>query len=91
MFEKVGRVAETAATKVSLSRRCFLGRLGQGALAVTGVVGGLLAIPRAARARGGFDFQGCVLGCCEYWCGTDCRGCHYYSACFNECLQEAGG
>jgi hypothetical protein len=54
MFEKIGRLAETAANKVSLSRRGFLGRLGQRALAMTGVLGGLLAIRTAARAGGSY-------------------------------------
>jgi hypothetical protein len=61
MFEKIGRLAETAANQVSVSRRGFLGRLGQGALAVTGVLGGLLAIPTAARARGSYV-------CCSWTC-----------------------
>jgi hypothetical protein len=58
MFEKIGRLAETAANQVSVSRRGFLGRLGQGALAMTGVLGGLLAIRTNARAGG-------VYVCCS--------------------------
>jgi hypothetical protein len=50
MFEKIGRMAETAATKVSASRRGFLGRLGQGALAAAGALGGLLALSNKAQA-----------------------------------------
>ncbi len=50
MFEKIGRLAETAANKVNVSRRGFLGRLGQGALAAAGAVGGLLALSNKARA-----------------------------------------
>ena len=42
MFEKISQSAETLATRVSLSRRGFLGRLGQGALVAAGAVGGLL-------------------------------------------------
>ena len=61
MFEKVGRLAEAAATKVSLSRRGFLGRLGRGALALTGVLGGLLALPKDARAGSGYV-------CCQWKC-----------------------
>jgi hypothetical protein len=61
MFEKVGRLAESAATKVSLSRRGFLGRLGQGALALTGVLGGFLVFPKDARAGGSYV-------CCKYKC-----------------------
>lgn len=59
MFEKIGRLAETAANKVSVSRRGFLGRLGQGALAAAGVLGGLLALPGAAQAGGS-------VVCCHY-------------------------
>jgi hypothetical protein len=50
MFEKIGRLAETAANSVSVSRRGFLGRLGQAALAAAAVTGGLLALPRSASA-----------------------------------------
>jgi len=38
MFEKIGRYAETVATSAGQSRRGFLGRLGQAALGVAGVV-----------------------------------------------------
>jgi hypothetical protein len=62
MFEEIGRLAEAAATKVSLSRRGFLGRLGQGALAMTGVLGGLLASRTYAHAAGGYV-------CCMWTCG----------------------
>ena len=41
MFEKISRAAEEAATGVS--RRAFLGQLGKGALALAGVLGGVLA------------------------------------------------
>ena len=61
MFEKIGRLAETAATKVSVSRRGFLGRLGQGALAAAGVLGGLLLFTKDARAGGS-------VVCCSYRC-----------------------
>jgi hypothetical protein len=47
MFEEIGNAAEKLATKVSESRRGFLRRLGQVALGVAGVVGGLLAQPTA--------------------------------------------
>jgi hypothetical protein len=89
MFEKIGRLAETAVTKVSVSRRGFLGRLGQGALAMMGVLGGILALPRDARAGGSYV-------CCKWECrkgvpykgrsqlrlcyppGTICRSDHPY-------------
>jgi hypothetical protein len=84
MFEKIGRLAETAANKVSVSRRGFLGRLGQGALAMTGVLGGLLAIPTAARAGG--SYVCCIWQCKLY--GT-LRYCHPPgSTCgYNPCFQ----
>ena len=50
MFEKVSQVAEQVAT--SASRRNFLGKLGRGALALVGVVGGFLISPEDARAGG---------------------------------------
>jgi hypothetical protein len=50
MFEKISDAAERLATNVSESRRGFLVRMGQAALAVTGVVGGLLGLPSEAQA-----------------------------------------
>jgi hypothetical protein len=50
MFEKISRLAERAAGKVSVSRRGFLGRLGQAALGAAGALGGLLALSSKARA-----------------------------------------
>jgi len=54
MFDRVGSLAERVATDVS--RRAFLGSLGQGALGLAAVLGGLLAIPGQARASGGYCF-----------------------------------
>jgi hypothetical protein len=48
MFDKVSQAAERLATHVS--RRAFLGRLGQGALATAGVLGGMLAFGGKAQA-----------------------------------------
>jgi hypothetical protein len=59
MFDKIGRLAEEAATHVSVSRRGFLGRLGQVALGAAGVLGGLLVLPGTAQAGGG-------VVCCNY-------------------------
>jgi hypothetical protein len=59
MFEKIGRLAEAAVSNLSVSRRGFLGRLGQGALAVGAVLGGFTA--SASAQTGG------VL-CCQYTC-----------------------
>jgi hypothetical protein len=74
MFEKIGRLAETAANKVSVSRRGFLGQLGQGALAMTGVLGGLLAIPRDTRAAGSYV-------CCKWKCRSILGGWRFYRFC----------
>jgi len=45
MLERVTRIAERSASRLSESRRDFFGRLGQGALAVTSVLAGWLAVP----------------------------------------------
>ncbi len=50
MFDKVSQAAEKLATNVS--RRAFLGRLGQAALAVAGVLGATLAFPSQTQAGG---------------------------------------
>jgi hypothetical protein len=50
MFEKIGNAAERLATNVSESRRGFMVRVGQAALGVAGVVGGLLALSAEAQA-----------------------------------------
>jgi hypothetical protein len=80
MFEKIGRLAETAANKVSVSRRGFLGRLGQGALAMTGVLGGLLAIPTAARAAG--SYLCCTWTCERYGRGGRPQGTYKLKLCY---------
>jgi hypothetical protein len=64
MFEKIGRAAENMATRVSMSRRGFLGRLGQAALIAAGVVGALAISPEKARA------QGPRAKCCYYASGA---------------------
>ncbi len=48
MFDKVSQVAEKLATNVS--RRAFLGRLGQGALITAGVLGGMHLLAGKAQA-----------------------------------------
>ena len=88
MFAKIGRLAETAANNVSVSRRGFLGRLGKAALGAAGVVGGLSAL--AGRAQAGQN----KLYQCEYanrsgkrcpyaFCGSFqiCGGCREVSCC----------
>jgi hypothetical protein len=74
MFEKFAQVAEQVAT--SASRRQFLGRAGQSALAIAGVLGGLLAAPGTASAGScppGTHLSKCSVGgarCCPP--GTHC-------------------
>ncbi len=53
MFEKIGRLAEKAATNVDVSRRGFLGRLARGAALVAGSLGGILLTAGQAGASGG--------------------------------------
>ena len=48
MFEKVSQFAEQVATRAS--RRAFLGKVGQGTLALAGLLGGFLAFPTEAKA-----------------------------------------
>jgi hypothetical protein len=88
MFEKISRLAETAATKVSVSRRGFLGRLGQGALTAAAGLGGLLALSNKARA--GQDLYQCSyiqkpVKACAYRCfgvdGSYCGGCPKFNCC----------
>jgi hypothetical protein len=92
MFEKIGQLAETAATNVSLSRRGFLGQLGRGALVIAGAMGGLLSVIAPVQARGGRQtccggshcsppHGGCV------WTGEFCNGGGYPVAgsCFWDC------
>jgi hypothetical protein len=52
MIEKITNLAERMATNISMPRRGFLGRVGQAALGVVGVAGGLLALPTEAAAEG---------------------------------------
>jgi hypothetical protein len=68
MFDKIGRLAEAAATNVSLSRRGFFGQLGRGALVVAGALGGLLGAAGPVRAD--------VVTCCGTGkCGSPGPGC----------------
>ena len=57
MYDRVGDFAERVATTVS--RRAFLGRLGESALGLAAVIGGVLALPANARAANGKT-------CCKY-------------------------
>ena len=79
MFQHVQRAAEQAA--ISASRRAFLGKLGQGALTLAGVIGGILALPSEAQAGGPYC---CCAGRCLR--GKSCgRGCYRVKSC-NDCL-----
>ncbi len=84
MFDKVSEAAERLATNVS--RRAFLGRLGQGALATVGVLAGLLAISPPAMAGTLYKCgakKGKAYGCDVVNCLWDCSGTLYCTACTN--------
>jgi hypothetical protein len=83
MFDKIGRLAEGAATRVSMSRRGFLGRLGQAALGAAGVLGGLLVLPGSAQAGGG-------VVCCHYQCGNNGKSNRFFGGKFFLICEAAG-
>jgi hypothetical protein len=87
MFEKIGRLAERAATKVGVSRRGFLGQLGRGALAAAGVVGGLLLLPRDARA-GPKNCSACDCSNKKDFCYKGCTTCPDYVTCWCFCTNS---
>jgi hypothetical protein len=76
MFEKVSRAAETLATSVSTSRRDFLGRVGQAALAAVSVLGGFLLSAKEASAGSG-------VACCLYSCENSLS--HLYDKVLSPC------
>jgi hypothetical protein len=63
MFEKMGRLAEKAATNVNVSRRGFLGRLGAAAALTVGALLGFAASSAEGRTH---------YTCCrqEFWGGV---------------------
>jgi|OpeIllAssembly_1097287.scaffolds.fasta_scaffold1663377_1 hypothetical protein len=87
MFEKIGRSAERVVSKVSLSRRGFLGRLARGAAVLGGTLGGVLWMASEAEAAGG----GCCISLSTGYCvkkpkggcpwGTRQVHCRSYSSC----------
>jgi hypothetical protein len=96
MFDKIGRLAEAAATSVSVSRRGFFGQLGRGALVVAGALGGVLGAAAPARAgeadnsvpcncRFGGRCQKPGTSCVYKGCGTSFFGYSYSSVCYWNC------
>ena len=83
MIDKVSDLAERLATNVSLSRRGFFGRLGKGALVAAGVVAGVLAFPKQARAGG--SFTTCMHGCCQGSCGAGDKKCSCSTSAYTTC------
>jgi hypothetical protein len=104
MFEKIGVEAEKLATNVSESRRGFVIRIGQAALGVAGVLGGLFGLPSEARAiagnycevvfryPNGFVTTGyCVAQkpCRRCWAGSSCRPGGYHRGIVGICGDRA--
>jgi hypothetical protein len=90
MFERVGNLAERVATNVS--RRAFLGRLGQGAMGLAVVLAGVFA----SRAQARPTKKCCVCSSPQFgvWCayapyggtapcprGCTQVNCHQYAIC----------
>jgi hypothetical protein len=92
MFEKLGRAAESMATNVSLSRRGFLGGLGQAALVSAAAVGGVLLLPGAAAAGGNghrqcFCGYVCANGTSTGYTRSNCSCAPTYNGCsFSNCV-----
>jgi hypothetical protein len=87
MFERIGSLAERVATDVS--RRAFLGRLGQSALGLAAVIGGALALPRKAHAVDQCCLKISASGCVFYKVGGRCN-CFNPTSCSNVpvgCIQ----
>jgi hypothetical protein len=97
MFERVGRLAEKTATEVS--RRAFLGGLGESALGLAAGIAGALAFPAQARAADKKYY-------CRYTCpnGTICMkfvracsscathlNCNGMSCVYSGCFLWGGG
>ena len=71
MFDKVSQAAEQVA--INVSRRAFMGRLGQGALATAGVLGTMLVFGGKAGATGPCAYCSKGSWCCQgfpvgYYC-----------------------
>ncbi len=81
MFEKIGRLAEKAATGVDVSRRGFLRTAAKGAVAVAGLMGALLVLPQ--DAEGGNSLCAHCLKACRA-SGYSQQACRRYF-CYYEC------
>ena len=82
MFERFSQIAEQAAT--NLSRRQFLARIGTSAVSVAALLGGLLAAPLTAQARGKTGLpcgDGSVEVCRGHSTGDICREADGYGRC----------
>lgn len=85
MFDRISRAAEQIASGAGMSRRGFLGQLGQVALGAAAAVGGVLAIPRDAAAGG--SRRRCCICYGGVSCVTSCKSCpaacwcHYCNSC----------
>jgi hypothetical protein len=89
VIESIGKAAEKVVA--GASRRQFLGRLGQSALAVVAAVSGMLVFPATTYA----DKQ---RKCCSprHFCSQPRSGCTLISDCFQPggsryCLWDCGG
>jgi hypothetical protein len=80
MFDTIGQAAERLVT--SVSRRAFLGRLGQAALAAAGAAAGVFADPGKARAGDG----SCPPGYVKRDCWGVRRCCSKYRSGCISCL-----
>jgi hypothetical protein len=80
MFEKITQLAEATATHVSLSRRGFLGGLGQTALGAASVLAGLSVLSTKVQGAQKLYF-------CSYWNGKKCP----YANCGLHSGQYCGG
>jgi hypothetical protein len=86
MLEKIGRYAETLATRAGQSRRGFLGLTGKGALSLASLVGGLLLSQGEAVA-------GVCTGSCLYRCpdGTvHATNCSSSCSCDDTTIKHSG-
>jgi hypothetical protein len=82
MFQKIGQAAARAAS--SVSRRGFLGRLGQVALGTAGLLGGLLT--STADAQVVYCTTNTDCGSYQYYCARAIGKCTGAGRCARRCL-----